>query len=219
MSGNNGMSMKEFYDNVIEEFGKRLYVKFNNKEQGFDNERIDQIKTHIRKKMDNPKNLFKDALIIKHSSSDIALTNNHKRVSQTGEPVVKEEPKDGRHHEEDDDYVHLLRNNSVEKPDINIEEFTVKKEEVSPPEPIKEEENLEDDEDRDDEEERERKQISEKLKSSLCIHIVGTYEAKAKKHIAKDEATRLELENVFIKHKDKNEEIYCPRLVCEFKKE
>ena len=127
MAGNSAMSMKEFYDNVIEEFGKRLYVKFNNKEQGFDNERIDQIKTHIRKKMDNPKNLFKDALIIKHSSSDISAINNQKRTSLIGEPVVKEEPKDGRHDDENDDYVHLLKNNSVEKPDINLDEFAVKK--------------------------------------------------------------------------------------------
>ena len=37
-------AMKDFYDRVIEDFGSRLYNKFNNKEQGFDTERIDQIK-------------------------------------------------------------------------------------------------------------------------------------------------------------------------------
>ena len=104
--------------------------------------------------MDNPKYLFKDALVIKHSSSDVVPSNNQKKNSQPGEPVVKEEPNDGRPHEEEDDYVHLLRNNSVDKPNVNIEEVMVKKEEISPPEPIKIEENQEDDEDRDDEEER-----------------------------------------------------------------
>lgn len=126
------MTMKDFYDQVIEEFGKRLYIKFNNKEQGFDNERIDQIKTHIRQKMENPKHLFKDALVIKHSSSDVVPNNNQRRTSQPGEPVVKEEPNDGRHHEEEDDYVHLLRNNNVERPGINIDDVMVKKEEISP---------------------------------------------------------------------------------------
>ena len=45
--------------------------------------------------------------------------------------------------------------------------------------------------DREDEEEKERKLIAEKLKSNLNVHILGTYEARSKKHIAKDEATRL----------------------------
>lgn len=41
---NSNMSMEEFYEQVIEDFGSRLFNKFNNKEQGFDPDRIDQIK-------------------------------------------------------------------------------------------------------------------------------------------------------------------------------
>jgi hypothetical protein len=50
------------------------------------------------------------------------------------------------------------------------------------------------------------------------MHIVGTYEPRNKKHIAKDESTKLELENVFIKCKNKPTEVFYPKLVCEFRK-
>lgn len=167
--------------------------------------------------MQNPALLFKDALQMKHSSAGLIIPDNLARRNSHGNdvPVKKEEKEDGDNHDEEDNYAYLLR---VNPNNDNDDSIMVKKEEVSPEEePIKIEENDEDD--RDDEEEKERKQLSEKLKSSLGIHIVGTYEAKAKKHIAKDEATKLELDNVFIKYKDKNHEIFCPRLVCDFKKD
>ena len=118
MNGNN-MSMRDFYEKVIDDFGRRLYNKFNNKEPGFDTERIDQIKNVIstniqliKQKMDNPRDLFKDALEIKHSSTGPLIPEmNHRRSSHINDiPVKKEEREDGQHHDEEDDYLHLLRN-------------------------------------------------------------------------------------------------------------
>ena len=46
----------------------------------------------------------------------------------------------------------------------------------------------------------------DKLKEDLAVHILGMYEKK--KHIAKDELIKLELENVFIKTKNQNNELF-----------
>ena len=43
------------------------------------------------------------------------------------------------------------------------------------------------------------RQKNAKLKNNISMHIVGTYSTKNKKHIARDERTRIELDNVFIK--------------------
>lgn len=39
------LTMTGFYDKVIEDFGKKLFDKYSQKEQGFDSELIDQIKS------------------------------------------------------------------------------------------------------------------------------------------------------------------------------
>ena len=79
--------------------------------------------------MNNPKSLFKDALVIKHSSSELAPSNPLRRVSQLGDAVVKkEECEDEPNQEEEDDYVHLLRNGNTENPDVELGDVAVKKE-------------------------------------------------------------------------------------------
>jgi hypothetical protein len=42
-----------------------------------------------------------------------------------------------------------------------------------------------------------------KVKKNVELHVLGMYEKK--RHVAKDETTKLELENVFLKTKNRNE--------------
>ena len=44
MHNTQSLTMAEFYQKVIDDFGTRLFNKYNQKEQGFDSEMIDQIK-------------------------------------------------------------------------------------------------------------------------------------------------------------------------------
>lgn len=45
MEGQQVITMYDFYQLVIDDFGTRLFNKYNQKEQGFDSETIDQIKS------------------------------------------------------------------------------------------------------------------------------------------------------------------------------
>ena len=57
-----------------------------------------------------------------------------------------------------------------------------------------------------------------KAQSSISLHIIGTYSTKQKKHIAKDERTKIELDNVFIKVMNHNLETYLQKLTCDLTK-
>lgn len=185
--------MLGFYDKVIEDFGKKLFDKYNQKEQGFDSEMIDQIKSRVRAKMDNPKDLFSKALEIKHRSLSHDLLI--RQTSDHGQVKKEEEEDPHADHEEEADYANVF----------DVQDGEVKKEEGDDLGIIKHEPNEDLDDEKDEEDEREKREAIERIKNNLHIHIVGTYERENKKHVAKDESTKICLENVFIKCEGKSD--------------
>lgn len=63
-------------------------------------------------------------------------------------------------------------------------------------------------------EDRQKAEILAKTPKKIAAHIIATYNTKNKKHIPKDEKTKIDLENVFIRTGEK--EVFYTKIQCEF---
>lgn len=59
-----------------------------------------------------------------------------------------------------------------------------------------------------------KQDILAKSSKKICAHIIASYSTKNKKHIPKDEKTKIELENVFIRTPER--EVFYAKITCDF---